>query len=149
MSRQIPKLDVEGKPILGEDGRPAMTVNTARDIWITATTLITAKMIVGIGVIGGWHYRYCEYRCRHPHLLPLELVDARDLRDQGHYLLAGMGHQLLGGGAVQEPLVVEVVQRRLIKKTLRLSSECFIVTSDFDRSALSSLRSVGRISAIE
>jgi len=42
MPRQIPKLDVEGKPILSEDGKPAMTANTARDIWITATTLITA-----------------------------------------------------------------------------------------------------------
>lgn len=42
MPRQIPKLDVDGKPILGEDGKPAMTANTARDIWITATTLITA-----------------------------------------------------------------------------------------------------------
>jgi hypothetical protein len=42
MPRQIPKLDAEGKPILGEDGKPVMTANTARDIWITATTLITA-----------------------------------------------------------------------------------------------------------
>jgi len=42
MPRQIPKLDAYGKPILGEDGKPAMTANTARDIWITATTLITA-----------------------------------------------------------------------------------------------------------
>jgi hypothetical protein len=42
MPRQLPKLDAEGKPILGEDGKPAMTVNVARDIWITATTLITA-----------------------------------------------------------------------------------------------------------
>ena len=42
MPRQIPKLDVEGKPILDKDGKPAMTTNTARDIWITATTLITA-----------------------------------------------------------------------------------------------------------
>src|SRR3989344_4851043 len=42
MPRQIPKLDVDGKPILGEDGKPVMTANTARDIWITATTLITA-----------------------------------------------------------------------------------------------------------
>ena len=42
MPRQIPKLDVEGKPILDKDGKPEMTANTARDIWITATTLITA-----------------------------------------------------------------------------------------------------------
>lgn len=42
MPRQIPKLDVDGKSILGEDGKPAMTANTARDIWITATTLMTA-----------------------------------------------------------------------------------------------------------
>ena len=42
MPRQIPKLDEEGKPILDKDGKPAMTTNTARDIWITATTLITA-----------------------------------------------------------------------------------------------------------
>ena len=42
MPRQIPKLDVEGNPILDEDSKPAMTENTARDIWITATTLITA-----------------------------------------------------------------------------------------------------------
>jgi hypothetical protein len=42
MPRQIPKLDVEGKPILDKEGKPIMTANTARDIWITATTLITA-----------------------------------------------------------------------------------------------------------
>src|SRR3989344_3498586 len=42
MPRQIPKLDMEGKPILDENNKPAMTANTARDIWITATTLITA-----------------------------------------------------------------------------------------------------------
>ena len=42
MPRQIPKLDVEGKPILDKDGKPVMTANTARDIWITATTLIAA-----------------------------------------------------------------------------------------------------------
>ena len=48
MPRQIPKLDAEGKPILGEDGKPAMIANTARDIWITATTLITA---LNLGII--------------------------------------------------------------------------------------------------
>lgn len=42
MPRQIPKLDENGKPILGEDGKAVMMANTARDIWITATTLITA-----------------------------------------------------------------------------------------------------------
>ena len=42
MPRQIPKLDEAGKPILDEEGKSVMTANTARDIWITATTLITA-----------------------------------------------------------------------------------------------------------
>lgn len=42
MPRQIPKLESDGKPVLGQDGKPVMVVNTARDIWITATTLITA-----------------------------------------------------------------------------------------------------------
>ena len=42
MPRQIQKLDSGGKPILGEDGKPVMVANTARDTWITATTLITA-----------------------------------------------------------------------------------------------------------
>ena len=42
MPRQIPKLDENGQQILGTDGNPVMTANTARDIWITATTLTTA-----------------------------------------------------------------------------------------------------------
>ena len=42
MPRQIPKLDETGKPILDEEGKSVMTANTARDIWITAITLITA-----------------------------------------------------------------------------------------------------------
>ena len=42
MPRQIPKLDENNQPILGVDGKPVMTPNTARDIWITATTLTTA-----------------------------------------------------------------------------------------------------------
>ena len=42
MPREIPKLDSSGNPILDEAVKPVMTANTARDIWITATTLITA-----------------------------------------------------------------------------------------------------------
>jgi len=42
MPRQIPKLDETGKQILDEEGKAVMAANTARDIWITATTLITA-----------------------------------------------------------------------------------------------------------
>ncbi|HEY4715020.1 MAG TPA: hypothetical protein VIH31_00735 [Candidatus Paceibacterota bacterium] len=42
MPRQIEKLDADGKPILGADGKPVMMANTARDMWITATTLTTA-----------------------------------------------------------------------------------------------------------
>lgn len=42
MPRQIPKLDENGQQIIGADGKPVMTANTARDIWITATTLTTA-----------------------------------------------------------------------------------------------------------
>ena len=42
MPRQIPKLDDGGSPVLDAEGNPIMTANTARDIWITATTLTTA-----------------------------------------------------------------------------------------------------------
>ena len=42
MPRQIPKLDDNGNPVLDREGSPVMVANTARDIWITATTLITA-----------------------------------------------------------------------------------------------------------
>ena len=42
MSRQIPKLDENGNPVLDTESNPVMVANTARDIWITATTLITA-----------------------------------------------------------------------------------------------------------
>src|SRR3989339_862346 len=48
MPRQIPKLDETGKQILDEEGKAVMTSNTARDIWITATTLITA---LDLGII--------------------------------------------------------------------------------------------------
>ena len=42
MPRQIAKLDESGKVILDKDGKPVMVANTARDIWITATSLTTA-----------------------------------------------------------------------------------------------------------
>ncbi len=42
MPRQIPKLDENGQQVLDIDGKPVMTANTARDMWITATTLTTA-----------------------------------------------------------------------------------------------------------
>lgn len=48
MPRQIPKLDANGDPVLGGDGKPVMVANTARDIWITAMTLITA---LNLGVV--------------------------------------------------------------------------------------------------
>lgn len=48
MPRQIPKLDENGNQTLDEDGKPAMVANATRDIWITATTLITA---LNLGII--------------------------------------------------------------------------------------------------
>lgn len=42
MPSKIPKLDQNGQPILGEDGKALTTENTARNIWVTANTLITA-----------------------------------------------------------------------------------------------------------
>ncbi|MDO8470083.1 MAG: hypothetical protein Q7S84_03680 [bacterium] len=42
MPRQIVKLEENNQPVLGDDGKPVMVANTARDIWITATTLTTA-----------------------------------------------------------------------------------------------------------
>ena len=65
MPRQIPKLDDNGNPVLDTEGNPVMVANTARDIWITATTLITALhlgiltyvfsgMILLLGLISMW-----------------------------------------------------------------------------------------------
>ncbi len=48
MPRQIEKLDQNGNKILNASGTPVMIPNTARDIWITATTLMTA---LNLGII--------------------------------------------------------------------------------------------------
>lgn len=42
MPRQVPKLNKDGSSALDAEGKAVMMPNTARDIWITATTLITA-----------------------------------------------------------------------------------------------------------
>ena len=48
MPRQIPKLDVDGKTVLDGAGKPVMVANTARDLWVTATTLTTA---LNLGIV--------------------------------------------------------------------------------------------------
>lgn len=42
MARQIQKSDESGQPIFDAEGKPVMTANTARDIWVTVTSLTTA-----------------------------------------------------------------------------------------------------------
>lgn len=42
MPRQVPKINEDGTPVLDLEGKPVMAPNTARDTWITATTLTTA-----------------------------------------------------------------------------------------------------------
>ena len=44
MPRTVPKLDDAGNPVLDENGQAVMVPNTARDLWITSTTLQTALM---------------------------------------------------------------------------------------------------------
>jgi len=48
MPRQIEKVDENGQPVLDEKGELVMTANTARDLWITATTLTTA---LNLGIV--------------------------------------------------------------------------------------------------
>lgn len=42
MPQQVPKLDQDGNTVLNDKGEVIMIANDARNIWITATTLITA-----------------------------------------------------------------------------------------------------------
>lgn len=48
MPRQVPQLDEQGNPVLDENGEPVMVPNQARNLWVTATTLITA---LNLGII--------------------------------------------------------------------------------------------------
>jgi hypothetical protein len=48
MPRLIAQLDTAGNPVLAEDGNPVMVANSARDLWITSTTLTTA---LNLGII--------------------------------------------------------------------------------------------------
>lgn len=41
------------------------------------------------------------------HVLPVELAHADNLRHQGSHVLAGVGHQLLGGDSFQGLLVIQ------------------------------------------
>jgi len=65
MPRQLAKLDSSGRPVFDNEGKPVMVANTARDIWITATALITALnlgiltyvfsgLIILLGLISIW-----------------------------------------------------------------------------------------------
>jgi len=65
MPRQIPKLDESGNVVLDESGAPVLVANTARDMWVTATTLTTAlnlgiityafaSLIVFFGLVSIW-----------------------------------------------------------------------------------------------
>ena len=62
MPRMIPKLDEAGNQIIGEDGKPIMVLNTARDIWTQSTALQGAllqgytawkisELVMGLGAL--------------------------------------------------------------------------------------------------
>ncbi|MFZ2205134.1 MAG: hypothetical protein WAV23_00895 [Minisyncoccia bacterium] len=48
MPGQIPKLDESGNPVLDKDGKAVTVPNDARNMWVTATTLMTA---LNLGII--------------------------------------------------------------------------------------------------
>lgn len=48
MPRQVPKVDEDGEAVLDVEGEPVMVANSARDMWVTATTLTTA---LNLGII--------------------------------------------------------------------------------------------------
>lgn len=48
MPQQIPKLDEKGNPVLDKDGKPVTIPNDARNLWVTATALITA---LNLGIV--------------------------------------------------------------------------------------------------
>lgn len=48
MPRQVAQVDANGNAVLDADGNPVMVANTARDGWITATTLTSA---LGLGIL--------------------------------------------------------------------------------------------------
>lgn len=65
MPREIPALDTDGVEMLDENGNPVMVANASRDIWITATALITALnlamlayavfgLMIAIGLLAIW-----------------------------------------------------------------------------------------------
>lgn len=72
MPRQIQKLDEMGNGVVDAEGKPIMVPNTARDIWITATALMTALnlgivtyafsgFIILFGLISLWTgYVFCK-----------------------------------------------------------------------------------------
>ena len=65
MPQKVQKVDQAGKPVMDENGSPVMVSNEARNIWITATSLMTALnlaivtyvfagLIVFIGLVSIW-----------------------------------------------------------------------------------------------
>ncbi|MCX6753188.1 MAG: hypothetical protein NTW62_02505 [Candidatus Nomurabacteria bacterium] len=48
MPREVQKVDENGVSLFDSKGQPIMTANTARDIWVTATSLTTA---LNLGII--------------------------------------------------------------------------------------------------